>query len=1686
MADESLPGFSALVQGETEDLPEQESNIVRIFMSSTFTDMKEERNKLIREVFPELRRFCQTRGLEFEVVDMRWGVRDSATADHLTSALCLAEIDRCKRMSQGPYLVGFLGDKYGYRPLNANVESTTFEKLLEIMLEHADVVDAEVVDLVKKWYLKDTNAVPPVYTLQPITKHLIEYYDSTDPEKQEAARNTWWAMFDKMRKAFDEAARLATEAGIYSAEEMHPFIMSVTEEEIRHGIEGSGNISDSCLFFIREFTGLEPSFEQRGTISKFVDLVTDEEAGTTRYNELNRELMAKLKTDFIQGAVPPEALHRYTLPWSANGLDPTNCPEHATYLTEMSSVFEGRIKAMIEKRLEGRKSRGCVIPMITTLYLELLHHASFSKTKCKDFHGREEVLSSIRSYCQGNSCKPLVVHGVSGSGKTSVMAMVAKLAKQWLGKNCVVVLRFLGTSARSSSILTTIQSMFAQICFAYGEKPPHGNNLRDFSELVQVFNALIRRLPSKDKPLLLLFDSIDQLNDNNNAHKMNWLLKSLPENTFIVVSMLPKEHNCLGNIRMTLTDPMAYVAVEAIPKNTAITIIDGWLESRKRKLSQEQIDAVSAVFNKCPRPLFLKLLFEEFATWPSYKKIGDIELPGDVVEAITYLYKDLEDRHGEIFVSHALGYLTAGKSGLTETEMEDVLSCDDEVLNDVYQYWDPPVTGVVRIPSSVWKRLRYDISEFVVERQAGGKTVLAWYHRQLIETANRRYLGDAETKESRHGLLADMFLGEYSNGAIKPIRLERRHKDFPDADRQVAPQPLMYGDDVFNIRKLQELPYHLTYSKQNGNVPEGLVEHIMYNFEWILTKLRALTFINVIHDFKEYNEESALLIDAMYLCGSNLKEDPFSLAGQLIGRIADFVEMYPNLARLIHGAKSWVQQTDKPLIIPRGACLIPPGGQLKTSLAGHPSRVEAIACTTSADTLVTVCKDGSGKPMANVWDVATAELVHTLQVGGSAKASGKISLSLSHSNKHVIFGCQTLGFFELTSGECLLRLETGDDFAVSALQISSDDSVATAGSEKGTNVYVWDLNDGKLTALEHPENVRFVCFEAATELLSVCQDGFIRHWSVESKECLHSIEAHGAGEVKAFAHIKSANSIVTGGKDGIIKVCKYTEKPAAPQGLLEGHRKGISCLLALTDKLIASGSEDFSVRVWDIEQHTAVIVCHGHEGNITCLWYGPRDPDDPTGRDILVSGSKDDCLKVWDLNRSDAKCPLITTLEGHSSWISDVTGSSKQTIYTASNDKSAKVWDYRRKIVMKRERHNGHAYGLNLAPDKSTAVTSGKEDSVKFWNFSSCEVFRQEVGFVYTFLISRDGRKLIGGLKEEGVVRVWDLDQTGQSDLPFDLQEHKKGILCMALGRDDEVVTGSKDMMVKVLKLGDKSCRLTLEGHEGSVELVQTAMQGEDIFIVSGDSTGMLRIWNYDTGECLLSAKEQEIAVRCLAVCNAGCYAATGIGNTCLLWSLQGDSMGKVVKRLTVHTAEVICVAFTNDGKRIVSGSHTGQNQLHVWNFLEDDDSKDHFLEGHNHAIMDLHISDDDQYLLTASRDCTLKAWHLPTEELVASFDSKSQIKKFDMALAANDHYRIVAENKSGTILLLDLLLQDANRSDESAGDSNNGTALRNGKGKSEGSKTRMDKAGSSGESSGDQGETQKSKRKKSALCLVY
>jgi nephrocystin-3 len=84
---------------------------IRVFISSTFRDMQEEREELVKQIFPQLRRLCESRGVTWGEVDLRWGVPDEAKAEGKVLPLCLAEIEHCR-----PYFIGLLGERYGWVP----------------------------------------------------------------------------------------------------------------------------------------------------------------------------------------------------------------------------------------------------------------------------------------------------------------------------------------------------------------------------------------------------------------------------------------------------------------------------------------------------------------------------------------------------------------------------------------------------------------------------------------------------------------------------------------------------------------------------------------------------------------------------------------------------------------------------------------------------------------------------------------------------------------------------------------------------------------------------------------------------------------------------------------------------------------------------------------------------------------------------------------------------------------------------------------------------------------------------------------------------------------------------------------------------------------------------------------------------------------------------------------------------------------------------------------------------------------------------------------------------------------------------------------------------------------------------------------------------------------------------------
>jgi len=87
-----------------------------VFVSSTFSDMKHERNALEADAFPKLEKLCQRNGFQFQAIDLRWGVSREAGLDHRTMRICFDELRRAQEISPKPNFLILLGKRYGWLP----------------------------------------------------------------------------------------------------------------------------------------------------------------------------------------------------------------------------------------------------------------------------------------------------------------------------------------------------------------------------------------------------------------------------------------------------------------------------------------------------------------------------------------------------------------------------------------------------------------------------------------------------------------------------------------------------------------------------------------------------------------------------------------------------------------------------------------------------------------------------------------------------------------------------------------------------------------------------------------------------------------------------------------------------------------------------------------------------------------------------------------------------------------------------------------------------------------------------------------------------------------------------------------------------------------------------------------------------------------------------------------------------------------------------------------------------------------------------------------------------------------------------------------------------------------------------------------------------------------------------------
>jgi WD40 repeat protein/tetratricopeptide (TPR) repeat protein len=358
---------------------------------------------------------------------------------------------------------------------------------------------------------------------------------------------------------------------------------------------------------------------------------------------------------------------------------------------------------------------------------------------------------------------------------------------------------------------------------------------------------------------------------------------------------------------------------------------------------------------------------------------------------------------------------------------------------------------------------------------------------------------------------------------------------------------------------------------------------------------------------------------------------------------------------------------------------------------------------------------------------------------------------------------------------------------------------------------------------------------------------------------------------------------------------------------------------SLDGRRLATGSDDKTVKLWDVESGREVQTLTGPTGEVTCVTFSPD------GR-LLASGGRDHSgVKLWDAGTGR----YFRALYGNIGWVSSVAFSPDGARLAAGDWRGAvKVWNVQNgqdflALGALLPTHGPQVHTVAFSPDGQRLAAGLQDKTVSVWEVRTGRevlTLRRHTNAVNSVAFSPDGMKLASG-SLDGTIELWDA-LTGEHLLT--LRGHTSGVSSIAFSPDAQrLVSGSADRTVKLWDVRSGQDAIVLRGH--TTEVTSVAFSPDGRRLASGSQDGTVRLWDTSSGQQLLSLPGGN--VYCVAFSPDGQRLASGnLGGMVTLWDVAS---GQEIRTLRGHSLTVTSLAFSRDGERLASGA--GDHTVRVW-----------------------------------------------------------------------------------------------------------------------------------------------------------
>jgi WD40 repeat protein len=241
-----------------------------------------------------------------------------------------------------------------------------------------------------------------------------------------------------------------------------------------------------------------------------------------------------------------------------------------------------------------------------------------------------------------------------------------------------------------------------------------------------------------------------------------------------------------------------------------------------------------------------------------------------------------------------------------------------------------------------------------------------------------------------------------------------------------------------------------------------------------------------------------------------------------------------------------------------------------------------------------------------------------------------------------------------------------------------------------------------------------------------------------------------SGYVKSLCFSPDKTTIASGSNDNTVKIWDISTRKNIIT--LKGHTQGVkSVCFSPSGNTLASGSDDNTIKLWNVATEQNTMTLTGHSGYVKSVCFSPD------GR-ILGSGSYDNTIKIWDVSNGQIRA----TLTGHSDFVKSVCFSPDgKTLASGSDDNTIKLWDVETGLnILTLVGHTSDVESVCFSPDGLTLASGSFDNTIKIWDVSTGKNKLTFIGhsyFVNMVCFSIDGKTLASG-SEDKTIKIWAIE----------------------------------------------------------------------------------------------------------------------------------------------------------------------------------------------------------------------------------------------------------------------------------------------------------------------------------------